>query len=511
MRKAERIAVRVTSTGLPHHDSLDVYERLRAVHAEEDVFLFESVDGAGTDRRWAVVGFGRLAEIRVFDGYVEIDGAPGVAEALVRAAEEAGLEAGLPSGGAAHRLRLAGDGRVWDLLARAQGLFDVDTDVPVTSYAFGFLTSFAYESVWHMETLPARTKAPDGPDIALTLFRDTVWYDLTTGEVRLLCAESAVFPERTAALDTGDTVGGVVAMAREAARQRVGRGPAAVPEAPVPLSVSDSVSRETFLTWADTCLEHIRVGDIYQIQIGHRIDVRTTLTPVEVYRRLRDRNPSPYMYLMPRAGSTLIGASPELFFRIEGDEIVMRPIAGTARRGPDEEENQRRVKEMRESTKEQAEHIMLVDLCRNDIGRVSRPSTQPVDRLMAVETYSHVFHLVSTVSGRLEEGVDTWQAVRATFPAGTMTGAPKVRAMEIIDGLERERRGSYAGAVGLADVRGWSEFALCIRTVVYDGTTYSTQSSAGMVAQSEPEAEWRETLAKMGAAHWALTGEELLP
>ncbi|MDT9684992.1 anthranilate synthase component I family protein [Streptomyces sp. TRM76323] len=508
MRRAEHIAVRVTATRLPHHDSLDVYERLRAARGEEDVFLFESVDGAEPDRRWAVVGFGRLAEIRVFDGHVEIDGAPGVVGALVPAAEEADLRPeGAAPGGSGHRLGLPGDGgRVWELLARAQGLFDVDTDVPATSYAFGFLTSFAYESVWHMETLPARTKAPNGPDITLTLFRDTVWYDLTTGEVRLLRAESAAFPRRA-----DGTVGAVVAMAREAARERADGRRAAVPEAPAPLSVSDSVSRETFLEWADTCLEHIRVGDIYQIQIGHRIDVTTTLTPVDVYRRLRARNPSPYMYLMPRAGNTLIGASPELFFRIEGDEILMRPIAGTARRGADEEENQRRVKEMRESVKEQAEHVMLVDLCRNDIGRVSRPSTQPVDRLMAVESYSHVFHLVSTVSGRLEEGVDTWRAVRATFPAGTMTGAPKVRAMEIIDGLERERRGSYAGAVGLADVRGWSEFALCIRTVEYDGTTYSTQSSAGMVAQSEPEAEWRETLAKMGAAHWALTGEELLP
>ncbi|RST18162.1 anthranilate synthase component I family protein [Streptomyces sp. WAC05374] len=508
MRKAERIAVRVTATRLPGHDCLDVYERLRAVHGEEGVFLFESADGAEPDRRWAAVGFGRLAEIRVFAGYAEIDGAPRVVDALVAAATEAGLRDGAAAPeGAAHHLELPGDGdAVWELLARAQGLFDVATDVPDTSYAFGFLTSFAYESVWHMETLPARTKAPNGPDITLTLFRDTVWYDLTTGEVRLLRAESAAFPRR--APGTADAV---AVMAGEAARERAGGRPAAVPEAPVPLSVRDSVSRETFLEWAGVCLEHIRVGDIYQIQIGHRIDVTTTLTPVDVYRRLRARNPSPYMYLMPRAGSTLIGASPELFFRIEGDEIVMRPIAGTARRGADEEENQRRVKEMRESTKEQAEHIMLVDLCRNDIGRVSRPSTQPVDRLMAVESYSHVFHLVSTVSGRLEEGVDTWRAVRATFPAGTMTGAPKVRAMEIIDGLERERRGAYAGAVGLADVRGWSEFALCIRTVEYDGTTYSTQSSAGMVAQSEPEAEWRETLAKMGAAHWALTGEELLP
>ncbi|GAA2398858.1 chorismate-binding protein [Streptomyces glaucosporus] len=506
MPTIERIGVRIASDDLPPHDPLDLYTRLRGFHRQEEVFLFESVEGSGRDRRSAVVGVGRLAEIRMYDGHVDIDGAPAVVRALVLAGEQAGLVAeGTAPAPGVRRLRITDADRFWELPARAQRLFAVDTDVPVTSYAFGFLTSLAYESVWHMESLPERTKAPHGPDVTLTLFRDTVWYDLVRGTVRLLRAESDAFTERTAPAET------IAAAALEAAGNTAD-GPAPdVPGAPAPLSVHDSVDRETFLEWADRCLEHIRVGDIYQIQIGHRIDVRTELTPPDVYRRLRGRNPSPYLYLMPRAGGMLIGASPELFFRIEGGELVMRPIAGTAPRGPDEEENARRVKEMRESVKERAEHIMLVDLCRNDIGRVCRPGTLPVDRLMAVEGYSHVFHLVSTVSGRLEEGVDTWQAVRATFPAGTMTGAPKVRAMEIIDSLERERRGSYAGAVGLVDVRGWSELALCIRTIEYDGTTYSTQSSAGLVAQSEPEAEWRETLAKMGAAYWALTGEELLP
>ncbi|MEU7582088.1 anthranilate synthase component I family protein [Streptomyces sp. NPDC041068] len=496
------IGVVVTDTELPRHDPLDLYVHLRELLPDRDVFLFESVDGADQDRRSAVVGAGRLAEIRVFDGRVEIDGTGPLAPALARAAAALGMTEDACADPGAHGLRFTGPDQMWGLLADAQRLFDVDTRVPPASYAFGFLTTFAYESAWHMEELPERTKEPRGPDITLTLFRDTVWYDLNTGVIRQLSADSDAFAQAPAPVD----VAGLARRAAEAPAQAP-----AVPEAPTPLSVRDSVSRETFLDWADRCLEHIRVGDIYQIQIGHRIDVETPLTPVEVYRRLRGRNPSPYMYLMPRAGSTLIGASPELFFRIEGDTIEMRPIAGTTRRGPDEEENQRRIKEMRESTKEQAEHIMLVDLCRNDIGRVTRPSTQPVDRLMAVESFSHVFHLVSSVSGLLQEDVGAWDAVRATFPAGTMTGAPKVRAMEIIDGLEEQRRGSYAGAVGLVDVRGWSELALCIRTIEYDGSTYSTQSSAGMVAQSEPAAEWRETLAKMGAAYWALTGEELLP
>ncbi|MFG3295293.1 anthranilate synthase component I family protein [Streptomyces sp. NPDC048179] len=505
MSLQERIKVRVAAVPIPHHDPLELYERLRDACRAEDVFLFESTDGAAPDRRSAVVGLGRLAEIRVFAAHVEIDGVPGVASVLARSAEEAGLlpEESPPRGGAGtRRLRIPDPAAVLRFLPLAQQVFEVDTDLPETSYAFGFLTSLAYESVWHMETLPPRTKQASGPDITLTLFRDAVWYDLTTATACHLAAESAAFGERPSDAPS-------VESAARAAGEPGASGGAQVPAAPAPSSVHDTVSRETFLSWAHQCLEHIRVGDIYQIQIGHRVDVRTALTPVEVYRRLRGRNPSPYMYLMPRAGNLLIGASPELYFRIEGDEIEMRPIAGTARRGPDDEENARRVKEMRESTKERAEHIMLVDLCRNDIGRVSRPGTLPVDRLMAVESYSHVFHLVSTVTGRLDEGMGTWEAVRATFPAGTMTGAPKVRAMEIIDGLERERRGSYAGAVGLVDVRGWSELALCIRSIEYDGTTYSTQSSAGLVAQSDPESEWRETLAKMGAAYWALTGEEL--
>ncbi|MYX04199.1 MULTISPECIES: anthranilate synthase component I family protein [unclassified Streptomyces] len=506
MPHRQPIGVRVTDAELPHHDPLELYARLRNVLPESGVFLFESLSGAVQDRRSAVVGFGRLAEIRVHGEHVDIEGAPYLVRALASAADTAGMTADHADARGVSRHRFTSADQVFDLLALAQGLFTVDTTVPTTSYAFGFLTTFGYESAWHMETLPARTAESPRPDITLTLFRDTVWYDVVTGAVRHLRAHSPAF-EEVPVPGPAD----VAALAHDAAAARAAGSVPVVPEAPAPLSVRDSVSRDTFLGWAERCLEHIRVGDIYQIQIGHRVDVTTSLTPYDVYRRLRDRNPSPYMYLLPRAGSTLIGASPELFFRIEGDEIAMRPIAGTARRGPDDEENQRRVKEMRESTKEQAEHIMLVDLCRNDIGRVTRPSTQPVDRLMAVETYSHVFHLVSTVTGRLEEGVDTWQAVRATFPAGTMTGAPKVRAMEIIDGLEQETRGSYAGAVGLVDVRGWSELALCIRTIEYDGTTYSTQSSAGMVAQSEPEAEWRETLAKMGAAYWALTGEELLP
>ncbi|MFG3497196.1 anthranilate synthase component I family protein [Streptomyces sp. NPDC047928] len=506
-------AVRVTSTELPPHRPLDLYTALLAEWGEGEVFLFESLAGPADDRRAsAVVGHGRLAEIRVFADRVELDAAEPLLRELVAVADATGMRGAAAPDDRVVVRRFREPERIWDLLRGAQALFAVDSEVPGDAYAFGFLTTLAYEAAWHMDELPARDASrASGPDITFTLFRDTVWYgDDGTAPRRLAAEAPGLFPA-PAGPSAGDlAVRSASAVAWAGDPAAAPDGGEACPAAPVPRSVRDSVSRETFLSWAERCLEHIRVGDVYQIQIGHRVDVDTDLTPVDVYRRLRFRNPSPYMYLAPRAGGTLIGASPELFFRTVGDAIEMRPIAGTTRRAGTDEENQRRIKEMLNSTKEQAEHVMLVDLCRNDIGRVSRPRTLSVDDLMTVEAYSHVFHIVSTVTGRLEPGADVWRSLCATFPAGTMTGAPKLRAMEIVDGLETEPRGAYAGAVGLVDVRGgWSELALCIRTVVHDGRTFSTQSSAGMVAESTPEAEWNETLAKMGAAYWALTGEEL--
>ncbi|MFF2810189.1 anthranilate synthase component I family protein [Streptomyces sp. NPDC058000] len=500
-----RVRVRITETELEPHAPLSLYTALAGELGQQEVFLFESPAGPAADRGTAVVGYGRLAEIRVFAGHVECAGAAPLREAILAAAGAVGMTPdGADGDGAVARRRFTRPGQVWDLMRRVQRRFEVSGEVPGDAYAFGFLTALAYEAAWHMDVLPDREVSRGGPDMTFTLIRDTVWYDRDGARPRHRTARSDAFPYPYPYAAAPD----VAALAAAAAREPAD-GSGVCPAAPAPRSVRDSVARDTFLDWARQCLEHIRVGEIYQIQIGHRIDVDTALTPVEVYRRLRSRNPSPYMYLAPRAGDTLIGASPELFFRTVGDTIVMRPIAGTTRQAATDEENARRVKEMLASTKEQAEHVMLVDLCRNDIGRVCRPGSLVADELMTVEAYSHVFHMVSTVAGRLEPDADVWRSLCATFPAGTMTGAPKLRAMEIIDGIEQQPRGIYAGAVGLIDVGGWSSLALCIRTIVHDGRTYSTQSSAGIVAESVPEAEWDETLAKMGAAHWALTGEEL--
>ncbi|MFD7864536.1 anthranilate synthase component I family protein [Streptomyces sp. NPDC059783] len=486
------VHVRIEETLLPDHRPLDLFTVLRETYGE-DVFLLESPQGPQEDCTSAVIGYDRLAEIRVHPEHVTVTGTGGVAEALLALAD--GLGMGPAAAGAR---RVERPGQVLELLGAAQNLFTLHTAQPADDYVFGFLATLGYGTAWHLEELPERDGTA-GPDCVLALYRNTVRYDTRTGRALHFSAGAEEFPPPTP-FD-------VVAAARTAATA----AEEPVPAAPAPLEVRDSTDRETFLARAARCLEHIGVGDIYQIQIGHRIDVTTPLTPVDAYRRLRDRNPSPYMYLVPHAGTTLIGASPELLFRIEGDRLVMRPIAGTTRRSGEPGADGRRVAALLASEKERAEHVMLVDLCRNDIGRVCEPRTLTAGRLMEVEEFSHVFHLVSTVEGRLAPGADVWAALRATFPAGTVTGAPKIRAMEIIEDLESEPRGMYAGAVGLVDVRGWGQFALCIRTIVRDGAVYSTQSCAGVVADSSPEAEWRETLHKMGAAYWALTGEELAP
>ncbi|MDJ0461614.1 anthranilate synthase component I family protein [Streptomyces sp. H27-C3] len=495
------IRVRVVSTELPPTDPLQLYEALVRTREQDDVYLFESLDGPDQDRHYAAVGYGRLAELRVFADRVELVAAGELGVSLT-AALSAAVGAARSERGDVRQWAARDSGGVWRMLRATQAAFVLDTEVPTSTFAFGFLTTLSYEAAWIMEELPEQHVESEQPRCTLTLFRDTVWYDVREGGVQHLSAHGDQLPP-----ESGQPLWEIL-------DEMKGRGQAdaaaVVPEAPVPLSVRDNVDRETFVARAERCLGHIGVGDSYQIQIGHRIDVETELTPLQVYQRLRHRNPSPYMYLVPWAGRTVIGASPELFVRIQDGNISMRPIAGTAPRAADPADDARLVAGLRESAKEQAEHVMLVDLCRNDIGRVCVPGTLSVDSMMEVEPFAYVHHLVSTVSGRVRDGTDVWASICATFPAGTMTGAPKLRAMEIISEIEDSPRGIYAGALGLIDVRGFTVLALCIRTAVHDGQRYSTQASAGVVADSVPADEWRETLAKMSATYWALTGEELL-
>lgn len=264
-------------------------------------------------------------------------------------------------------------------------------------------------------------------------------------------------------------------------------------------AMQQTFPKERFLQAVDTCMEHIKSGDIFQVQIGNRLSTETSARPLDIFRSLRSLNPSPYMFYYQFDGHHILGASPEMMVNVSGRTVVQRPIAGTRKRTWQTETDKKMVQELKDSEKEQAEHIMLVDLSRNDIGRIAAPGSVQVDELMSVEKYSHVFHLVSQVAGELAENEDAFSAMVASFPNGTVAGAPKIRAMEIIRSLEPVAREFYAGSLGMFDFAGDLKSTILIRSIHVSNGTASTQASAGIVYDSIPEHEWQETRNKMAA------------
>jgi anthranilate synthase component 1 len=260
------------------------------------------------------------------------------------------------------------------------------------------------------------------------------------------------------------------------------------------------MDRATYEAKVDRIREYIRAGDAYQVVLSQRLDVPLDRPPFDLYRELRSLNPSPYLYFLELDGVTLVGSSPEVMVRLEEGRVTVRPIAGTRPRGRNDEEDAALTADLLADEKERAEHLMLVDLGRNDVGRIAGYGTVRVSEFMNVERYSHVLHIVSQVEGDLSPGCSAIDVFRACFPAGTVSGAPKIRAMQIIDELEPSRRGPYAGAVGYIAWGGDSmDTAIAIRTLVVARGTASVQAGAGIVADSVPATEYAETLAKASA------------
>ena len=270
--------------------------------------------------------------------------------------------------------------------------------------------------------------------------------------------------------------------------------------------MAGNFTRSEFESAVRRCKEYIAAGDAFQIVLSQRFERKTPADPFEIYRALRIVNPSPYMIYLQASGSILVGASPEILCRTKGDIVTSRPLAGTRPRGKTPASDRALGRELLADEKERAEHVMLVDLGRNDLGRVCEPGSVQIQRLMEVERYSHVMHLSSTVTGRLRSGLGSWEALRATLPVGTVSGAPKVRAMQIIDELEPCRRGPYAGGIGVIGFNGDMDIALALRTMVVPTAarqggqwTVHLQAGAGIVADSTPQREYQETLDKAAA------------
>jgi anthranilate synthase component I len=360
----------------------------------------------------------------------------------------------------------------------------------------GAVGYMGYDAVRWFEKLPAGARTDlDLPD-AVFMFGDVVSvFDNLTHTLKVVThARGGDDPD--AAYDAA-----VTRLEAEIRRLRQPLPWSEPPTGGVPPEPHSTSTREQFLAAVEQAREHIRAGDIFQVVLSHRMSAPVTQPAFEAYRALRVTNPSPYMYFLRLGDLALAGSSPEVLVRRTDSVVEVRPIAGTRPRGRAPEEDQQLEVELRASEKERAEHVMLVDLGRNDVGRVAEYGTVETNEYMKVERYSQVMHLVSNVRGRGRARLQPLDIVRACFPAGTVSGAPKVRAMEIIDALEPVRRGIYAGAVGHFDYHGNLDLCIAIRTLVYANGTAYWGVGAGIVADSDPESEWQETLNK-GRALW---------
>ncbi|MEM6331497.1 MAG: anthranilate synthase component I [Planctomycetota bacterium] len=358
-----------------------------------------------------------------------------------------------------------------------------------------------YDTVRYAEHLPEAPPDDRGlPDLAFGLFDHMVVFDNVQKTVTVIAlAKVAGGEDLQAAYDAA--CGRVDAMVAQLSSPTSG---AAADLAPADIDTAGGVSlayetnfeQQAFERAVEKCVEYIRAGDIFQVVLSQRLTAPLDAEPFELYRTLRVVNPSPFMFYLRTPRCTLVGSSPEIMVRVVDGEVTVRPLAGTRPRGRDAAEDQALAEQLLADPKERAEHVMLVDLGRNDVGRIARYGTVELSDVMVIERYSHVMHITSNVTGRLREGCDAFDALAACLPAGTVSGAPKVRAMQIIDELEPHRRGPYGGAVGYIDFAGNMDTCIALRTLVIQGGTVHIQAGAGVVADSVPAAEHQETLNK---------------
>ncbi len=436
---------------------------LKLAHGEKHGFLFESVEGGEHQARWSFLG--------------------------VR-----------PRGVLSWRLGDSTDPMAWiaSRLERARGIRIDGTP----RFAGGLVGNISYDAVRLFEPRVPLGK-PDElgfPDVMMMDFDTVLAFDNVRHTVQVIA--EAVCAEHVKPAAAYETALRRIRRVLRIIHRPLTARPSSLAKAPTQLKAR--ISRSRFEAAVRRARDYIRAGDCQQIVVSQRFDATTSLPPFELYRALRRVNPSPYLFFLQAGANSLIGSSPETLVRLEEGEVTVRPIAGTRPRGRTPLEDAKLEAQLRADPKENAEHVMLVDLGRNDVGRVAEVGTVRVDVLKTVERYSHVMHLVSQVRGRIAKRMNALDVLRAAFPAGTVTGSPKVRAMEIIDALEPARRGPYAGAVGYFDRYGNMEMCIVIRTLLQSARRLSVQAGAGIVYDSRPAAEYWETRNKARALFVAL-------
>ena len=443
-------------------------------------FLFESVHGGEKWGRYSIIGLPCRTLLKVYANAVtaEVDGQ--VVEQTEVADPLAFIEA-------------------------FKARYRVPELAQLPRFSGGLVGYFGYDTVGYIEPRLRNPDKPDPlgcPDILLMVAQEVVVFDNLSGRMYLIVH---------ADIDRGDTLAstnGRIGALIQRMQQGAPREPATAGRA---VSEADFVSGFTesgFKQAVQRIKQYIRDGDCMQVVISQRLTVPYSARPLDLYRALRGLNPSPYMYYLDLDDFQIVGSSPEILVRLEEGEVTVRPIAGTRRRGHNEAEDRALEAELLADPKELAEHLMLIDLGRNDTGRVATIGSVKLTEKMVVERYSHVMHIVSNVTGQLRDGMTAMDVLRATFPAGTVSGAPKIRAMEIIDELEPVKRGVYSGAVGYLSWSGNMDTAIAIRTAVIKGGELHIQAGAGVVADSIPELEWKETMNKGRAVFRAVAQAE---
>ncbi len=431
-------------------------------------FLLESVEGGERLARYSFIGFGDCLEVRLDERGLTVDGkttpAPANQQELLDAFRQALSRAPQPS-----------------------------PHIPGVPLLGGLVGVAGYDLVRRFERLTPRTPLLDGtPEAHYLAPRSLLVFDHLTRGVALLHAGTET--ERAA-------------LRHEVIRALRGAIPPSTKKIQYSPAIG-SLSEAEFIRGVHRTKEYIAAGDVYQLVLSVRFAGQCDLEPFEAYRALRLLNPSPYMYYCDLGDRVVVGSSPEALVKLSHGRAQMRPIAGTRPRGRDAADDARLQTELLADPKENAEHVMLVDLARNDLGRVAKAGSVHVNPYRSIERYSHVMHIVSGVNGEIAPGKDAFDLFAAAFPAGTLVGAPKVRAMEIIDELEPVRRGFYGGTVGYFGIGGDMDQAITIRTMVFSGDTYSFQAGAGVVADSVPQTEYQEVLAKSEIVRRALAMAE---
>ncbi len=438
--------------------------------ANNHAFLLESATGGEKIARYSFLGTDTFQEFIAFGNRIEIK-----------------------RGNSGMEVKYASD--PLELLAREMSAFTPVLIHGLPKFFCCAVGYVGYDSIRYYERLP---HVPDDdlqlPDIHVMFYNTIIIFDHLTKTIKVVC--TALINNNQIEDIYNQTIGKIDRIIEKLRTPVMSLSDDITTTGETTLPFSSNFEKSDFLNAVEHCKAYIRAGDIFQVVISQRLKTRTQADPFNIYRILRVINPSPYMFYLKLGDLRLVGSSPEVMVKVEDRKITVRPIAGTRKRGKDEVEDSSLEHELIADPKERAEHIMLLDLGRNDVGRVSRYGSVHIEEKMIVERYSHVMHITSSVCGVLREGKDAFDSLRACLPAGTLSGAPKIRAMEIIDEIEPTKRGPYGGAIGYFDFFGNINTCIAIRTIILKGNDAYIQAGAGIVADSIPEREYEETLNK---------------